>query len=168
MNKMKKENTKKLIKIVGIIILIGALFAFLFFEIISKDYNENDLYDNQLSQNNVFEDFTYDEYDDHIIITTYNGHDETVTIPQNISEKPVLSVADSAFYGNTDLREIHFPDGLLRIGHQAFIGCSNLEYVYIPDSVVDIGEASFWGCKNIKKIYACDRILDEISFSNED
>ena len=140
-------------KIIGIIIiLILALLTFIFINN-RKDIALDDLYKNIISSNNEYKDYTIDEYDKYVTIVTYNGNDEEVKIPSYINGKPVLTVEDSAFYGNLTVKKITIPETVIRVGHQAFIGCLNLIEIYVPTSVLDFGEHALDNCPNLEKIH---------------
>lgn len=136
--------------IVSITVFIIVIIAVL--KIKANYYNEDDLYDNLLLSDCKYDSYVYDEYDDHTIITSYNGDDKNIVIPTKINGKTVECIADSAFYGDVTLEKVTFNEGLLKIGHQAFIGCENLREIHISSTVCDIGEASFWGCNKLKNV----------------
>ena len=80
------------------------------------------------------------------VLKKYEGNEEEVVIDQDIAV-----IGDYAFYGCTNMKRIHLPDGLKEIGSDAFYGCENLEEVIIPDSVYYIGEGLFARCRSLKK-----------------
>ena len=51
----------------------------------------------------------------------------------------VEAIGDEAFYGNVKLREIHFKEGLLKIGRLALARCG-LKQINFPESLETIGE----------------------------
>lgn len=63
------------------------------------------------------------------------------------AECPVRVIADRAFEGCVNLREIEdlYPT-VTTIGERAFYGCTGLEKVKIPDTVLKIGDSAFSGC----------------------
>ncbi|WP_373245506.1 leucine-rich repeat domain-containing protein [Lacrimispora indolis] len=72
---------------------------------------------------------------------------EVVEIPEGVVE-----IADSAFEGQTKIREIIIPDSVKRIGKCAFRHCDSLEKLYIPDSVEKIAYSAFGDCKSLQEI----------------
>lgn len=111
------------------------------------------LYQYPEEKNNVYKNYTYDIYADHINIISYNGSSKRLRIPRYIDGKPVLSIEDSAFYGNDYLEEVIISDTVVKIGHQSFIGCKNLKEIYIPKTVVYIGSSAFDNCPSLEAIY---------------
>lgn len=151
---MKKNIFFIIFKILVLAIIITLLF--LLGKLIYVKLLENKLdklYDNPISINQIYKEYTYDEYDDHVTIMTYEGKNEIVKIPSYINNKPVYSIDDSAFYGNQFIKEVIIPNTVIRIGHQTFIGCDNLEKVYFSNNVLDVGGFSFKVCPKLKYIY---------------
>lgn len=77
-----------------------------------------------------------------------NGRDESVFI----APKELTSVCNSAFWGNTNLKEVILPDGLKGIDHISFANCTNLSKVYLPNSLNYIGNGAFYGCPKLSHI----------------
>lgn len=129
----------------------------LFFGIITKNFyyknKLNSLYDNPIKMNEKYKDYTYNEYNDHVTILTYDGHAKIVKIPEYINNKPVYALDDSAFYGNTHIEKVVVPSKVIRIGHQTFIGNDNLKEVILPNEIIDIGDHAFDVCYKLEKIY---------------
>jgi len=73
-------------------------------------------------------------------------------------------VAGGAFYGNTTLTQIHFPDSITWIGAAAMKGCEQLSVVFWPSDITEIEEEMFSECTSLKAVLSCcskqDRILD--------
>ncbi len=102
----------------------------------------------------------------------YEGRDTHVAVPEGI-----VSIADYAFYGAADMKQITLPSSLKEIGSNAFYDCEALEEVQMPDGVAYIGSALFSRCHGLKKVslsdaltslpkilfYQCDA-LEEIQF----
>ena len=149
-------------KIIGIIIiLISVTLVFIYINA-NKKITLDDLYKNIISSNNEYKDYTIDEYDRYVTIVTYNGNDEEIKIPTYINGKPVLTIEDSAFYGNLTVKKITIPSTVIRVGHQAFIGCLNLKEIYVPTSVLDFGAHALDNCPNLEKIYASDSKVKDL------
>lgn len=77
---------------------------------------------------------------------------DIVEIPEGVEE-----IAESAFEGQANIREIIIPDTVQKIGDYAFSHCESLEKLYIPDSVrgefvTFLGRDSFTHCKNLKEL----------------
>ena len=131
---------------------IVLLFLIVIIVIKYKTFNTN-LYDNPIRENARYKDYLYNEYETYITITFYKGNDKVVTIPTYINGKPVYSIDDSAFYGNTNIEKVTIPKYVKKIGHQAFIGDNELKEVILPNNIEDLGEFSFDNCFKLKKIY---------------
>ena len=157
-------------KLYIVLFLVIIFIIFKMYYLKNSNNNLEELYDNPIKINQIYEDYTYDEYDNHITIKTYNGSDSKVIIPSYINNKPVYSLDDSAFYGNQNLKKIEIPNTVIRIGHQSFIGNDNLETVIMSDNLIDIGEWAFKVCTNLKEIYVKknsdgDKTLNNSPFS---
>ncbi len=88
--------------------------------------------------------YTYVTLDDGSIeIRSYTGKRRYITIPSYIDDKPVTSIGESAFEGQSRLREITLPDTLRIIRDRAFLGCNNLVFISIPEGVQSIGDNAF-------------------------
>lgn len=77
---------------------------------------------------------------------------DIVEIPEGVEE-----IAESAFEGQANIREIIIPDTVQKIGDYAFSHCESLEKLYIPDSVrgefvTFLGRDAFTHCKNLKEL----------------
>jgi hypothetical protein len=88
------------------------------------------------------------------IITKYIGlyTAHTVTVPEKINDRDVISIGNGAFYYCTAVTEVVLPSTLTTIDAWAFAGCTNLEKIVIPASVTSIGKGAFNGCTNLKSV----------------
>lgn len=68
-----------------------------------------------------------------------------ITLPNSI-----ISIGDSAFYGNSKLYNISLPNSIKSIGKKAFSECTGLYSASVPNSVSYIGDGAFMGCKSLK------------------
>ena len=143
-------NKKKIIIIVLLIILIIAIRLYFLYK---ENHELDSLYDNPIKVNQIYNNYTYDEYSKHVTILTYDSDQEVVEIPEKINGKKVLAIDDSAFYGKQKLKKVIIPKYVIRIGHQSFIGCDNLEEVILPKNILDIGGYAFRVCPKLKSIY---------------
>ena len=148
---MKKKRSIKVYLLVLFLILI--IVSIRLFFLYKSSYELDNLYNNPIKVNEIYNDYTYDEYDSHVTILTYDSDQEVVKIPEKINGKKVLAIDDSAFYGKQKLKKVIIPKYVIRIGHQSFIGCDNLEEVDLPDDILDIGGYAFRVCPKLKKIY---------------
>lgn len=136
--------------IIPLLILVALIIRFVY---VNNDQNKlKKLYNNPIKINEYYENYIYAEYKDHVTIMYYQGDEKEVIIPEKINNKPVYSIDDSAFYGNSKIEKIVIPNKVIRIGHQAFIGNRNLTEVTLPDNLIEIGPYSFDVCPKLKKI----------------
>ena len=63
--------------------------------------------------------------------------------------KPVTSIADKAFSGNTRITSFVVGNNVKTIGASAFARCSELTSITIPESVTSIGKSCFQSCKKL-------------------
>jgi len=71
------------------------------------------------------------------------------------------------FYNRSDLKEVVFNDGLLRIGDEAFKGCKSLTQVVVPSSVNYLGERAFYECEKLRKVVLNKvKTIDDGAFSS--
>lgn len=87
--------------------------------------------------------FEYEVCDAYVKITGCSKSEPAVSVPETINGKPVKVIGEEAFYGQTDMSEIHLPFGLEVIENGAFYRCSALKSVNIPESVTQIGNDVF-------------------------
>ena len=67
----------------------------------------------------------------------------------------------------SDLKEVVFNDGLLRIGERAFNECRSLVCIVLPSSVKYLGERAFYGCKKLRKVVINEvNTIDNEAFSD--
>lgn len=89
--------------------------------------------------------FSYEIVDEEIIITKYIGSDRTsITVPATIKEIPVVSIAEGAFKGNTELTSVKVSEGIKDIGASAFENCTKLATISLPDTIIHIGEKAIY------------------------
>jgi len=75
----------------------------------------------------------------------------------------VKIVAGAAFYGNTEVTEIHLPDHVCWIGAAAFKGCTNLQKVFWPSGIKSIEPEVFSGCGSLRQIMISEKKQEEMS-----
>lgn len=64
--------------------------------------------------------------------------------------KPVTSIADKAFSGNTKITSFVVGKNVKEIGKSAFSRCAELTSITIPDNVTKIGSSCFQSCKKLE------------------
>ena len=94
-------------------------------------------------------DYYYDIFDGAVEIYEYCGEDTTVNIPSTIEGYPVVTIGDSAFYYNTNIKGVIIPDSVKRIGVHAFAGCIELSSVTFGEGVTTIEDYAFYNCASL-------------------
>ena len=75
---------------------------------------------------------------------------------KTIIPNTVISIGESAFYGQSDLTSIEIPSSVVTIGSGAFNFCSGLTSIVIPYSVTTIDDNPFYSCSSLKSIKVDD------------
>ncbi len=81
------------------------------------------------------------------ILHKYNGEDEVVTIPSNVTKIDIC-----AFTDNKKITKVIIPGNVKIISSDAFSFCENLQEVVINEGVEEIDDNVFGACENLKKI----------------
>ncbi len=87
----------------------------------------------------------YEPGEESATLAGYLGLDGTLAVPDTLGELPVAAVADNAFLGDSRLRDVNLPEGVLSIGEGAFADCVGLEEIVLPQSLASIGAYAFRG-----------------------
>ncbi len=85
-----------------------------------------------------------------------NAATTDIVIPATYSGKPVMMVANNAFYNCVTLTSVTIAEGVQAIELYAFRGCVRLKSVSIPGSVLYIGDRAFEGCTSLEKVIIAD------------
>ncbi|SHM20410.1 Leucine rich repeat-containing protein [Xylanibacter ruminicola] len=64
----------------------------------------------------------------------------------------VIAIADEAFKGNTDIKNLKIEENIETIGASAFQGCLGLNKIWLPASLVCLKDMAFYGCSNMAYI----------------
>ncbi|MDF2820113.1 MAG: cell surface protein [Clostridiales bacterium] len=122
---------------------------------------------------NANEDLGYDyngyEYtikDGKVTITKYVGYEKELIVPSLIDNKPVVMIADRAFY-QLDITSVTIPEGVISLGGESFRS-TKLETVVLPKSLIYISNFAFAECRNLKSITIHNNveIIGPCAFSN--
>ena len=112
----------------------------------------------------VYGDFTYVNYDDHIEIAGFaNDFREerafqTIEIPAEIDGLPVTSIGEWAFV-REQFSDVILPDTLTSIQRCAFAYCPNLTEIEFPESLTSIGNSAFQNC-GLKEVHIPETITE--------
>ncbi|MBU5429183.1 leucine-rich repeat protein [Kineothrix sp. MSJ-39] len=71
----------------------------------------------------------------------------------------ITEIAEKAFYGRSELKEVVMGSGITKIGDSAFENCKNLTKISIGDHVTVIGEKAFKNCTALTKISVPKSVL---------
>ena len=66
------------------------------------------------------------ESDGSATLVKYEGASADVVVPQGFGEARLTAIANGAFKGNTTVRTVVVPDGVVSIGAEVFAGCTSL------------------------------------------
>ena len=143
-------------------------------EYIELDLDHSRNYESvQTEKGTLYADISGDE----AVITSYEGEDETVTVPSEIAGKKVTQIGDEAFRSQTACTKVILPQGLKTIGISAFrysaveeveipssvevikrgaFSCTPLTSVTLPDGLKSIGSIPFAECENLSGIMISD------------
>ncbi len=129
--------------------------------------------------------FTYQILDgtDTVEIKKYTGDASSITVPNQIEGKEVVSLSKSAFAacsslesvdcsgtsiaaipdqlfsGSVNLREVKLPESVLGIGYRAFYQCKSLEKITFPDSMEYIKSGAFMECTGLKEVVMSKQLV---------
>lgn len=77
---------------------------------------------------------------------------DALTLPSSHQGLPVTAIANSAFFGITDIISVTVPDSIVTIGNRAFMDCTALVTVTLPSQMQSIGSNAFNGCTALQSI----------------
>ncbi len=93
--------------------------------------------------------FSYDIYDDHVVLTGYKGDSAYVTVPDKIDGLPVTVIGGLAFYYGVPVENVNLPETVTELAENAFYYCRSLRHLELPDSVVKLGDKCFSWCSSL-------------------
>lgn len=92
------------------------------------------------------DEFNYEIYEGHAIITSYKGDAEEIVIPDEIGGAPVGEIGFYAFEAKKNLRSVVMPETVTKICECAFCGCSSLYAINIPQNLKEVQRGAFVDC----------------------
>ncbi len=103
--------------------------------------------------------FTWAEREDGTLtITSYEGTDTQVTVPETIDGKTVTAIGSSAFYQHEALECVVLPETVTTILNSAFERCEKLTEINLPGTLKNIGAQAFFGCTSLKRLELPDNL----------
>lgn len=103
------------------------------------------------NKSNPASDFKYNISEGEICITEYLGKSDTVVIPQEIDDLPVVAIGLNSFM-NSEIKSVTIPDSVRLIWDYAFLNCQNLEEVNFGQGLEEISAEAFSNCAKLEKI----------------
>ncbi len=85
---------------------------------------------------------------------------DTLTLPSSHQGLPVTAIANSAFFGITDIVSVTVPDSITTIGNRTFMDCTALTTVNLPAQMQSIGTYAFSGCTALQSIMIPEGITE--------
>lgn len=81
------------------------------------------------------------------VLKEYNGNDEVVTIPNNVSV-----IGKDAFAYNQAIKKVIIPENVHKIEEGAFACCVGLSSVIVVGAIKEIGNLAFYKCFSLKEL----------------
>jgi hypothetical protein len=102
-----------------------------------------------------------------VIIISYLGGKEKVSIPQTLDNLPVEAIGDDAFRDNPVVESVVIPEGVHTIGRSAFKQCARLRSVEIKEGLVELQYGCFGGCAALEEVILPESLeeVDEFAFA---
>jgi hypothetical protein len=91
------------------------------------------------------------EFGGNVIITSYNGNEKDVVIPEKYDKLYITEIAPEVFRGK-DMETVVIPRGVKTIGDYCFADCRNLREVTHSGYLSTIREGAFEGCESLSVI----------------
>jgi|GEM_PF-466660 len=98
------------------------------------------------------EDYAYDVYTDHVVITAYLGTETDVRIPTKIDKLPVRKLAGLTFYESVAVESIIVPEGVTELEENTFYYCTALKSITLPETLTVMGDKTFSWCASLETI----------------
>ena len=112
-------------------------------------------YDEITGDKIVSGDYTYAlaKDEESYVIMSYNGSNDTITIPSVYNEKPVSRIGSFSFFANEIIKSVTINPNIKTLGGLCFGACPNLETVIFSEGgSAEVGHCSFRGCKKLKNL----------------
>lgn len=107
-------------------------------------YSALDIYESESEPSKLFYDgdYIFRISEGENLLASYLGNLTDITLPEKCKNEN-YKISDKLFYGNTALKRITIPSGVLSIGASCFHGCNSIEYVIIGNGIKHIGNSAF-------------------------
>lgn len=97
------------------------------------------------------EDYIWTAEEDGVTIAGYTGTASRISIPAEIDGKPVIALADAAFY-EADVTWVYIPDSVTSIGRFCFGGCALLQTLRLPAGLKTIPDGMLESCFRLYEV----------------
>lgn len=137
------------------IILSASMLSAACFELIPSH-----IYADAVSENITVDDMCFavrNENSDELILTSYNGIDTALTIPEKVDGKTVTAIGDKVFSANNIISTVSLPDTINYFGSDVFRDSSVIS-VNIPKSLRVIPSYTFNNCQELETVSFHDDI----------
>ena len=144
-NGKKKLSTRSIAMIIMVVILVVAVIAVAVALIVVSEFNVSRKEEGG---------FVYSLSHGQATILEYTGDDVNVVIPDELGGRPVVAVAEKAFYKNGEISSITIESDAdnFTIGAQAFSDMDSLVSVVLPDGLKTIPSRAFSGCDSLTEV----------------
>ncbi len=96
--------------------------------------------------------YTVDEEDNCVIAKVFPGEVCDIHIPEYISDRKVVAIADEALTYDNNVTAVRIPAGVRTVGDRAFIGCSALSEITFSEGVESIGRSALDSCVSLTEL----------------
>lgn len=93
-------------------------------------------------------------------ICKYTGREKSVTIPEKLGGKRVVSVGKRAFFRNDTITSVRIPKTIRTIGKSAFEGCKSLGKITFAIGLRTIGQEAFYECASLTSVKLPDTVTE--------
>ncbi len=159
-NGKKKLSTRSIAMIIMVVILVVAVIAVAVALIVVSEFNVSRKEEGG---------FVYSLSRGQATILEYTGEDVNVVIPDELGGRPVVAVAEKAFYKNGEISSITIESDAdnFTIGAQAFSDMDSLVSVVLPDGLKTIPSRAFSGCDSLTEVTMGNGVesIEEYAFS---
>lgn len=159
-NTRKKLSTRSIAMIIMAVILVVAIIAVAVALIVVSEFNVSRKEEGG---------FVYSLSRGQATVLEYTGEEINVVIPAEIGGRPVVAIAEKAFYKNNEINSITIESTAdnFTIGAQAFSDMELLVSVVLPDGVKTIPTRAFSGCDSLTEVVMGNGVetIEEYAFS---
>lgn len=85
-------------------------------------------------------------------VFSYNGSEETVTVPTYANDYLIKYIDEKVFYKNQTIEKVYLNENITQIRQWSFRNCPNLRYVYCPESLAVVWKYAFAYSSDIRNM----------------